>query len=409
MCGILLIRSPINNIIIPLISIFILILASCIVVRFDIFHPYVWYNTLCGLYLCAYPILYYNGLYKQYGYSKLILCYGWLALSTIILICPIEQIKPRKEKSNDNKGIIEIIGVFMDIFIISVMLFIFLSGKYTHKNAIYSANNLFFKLAFILVYFKILIYIYNLCKKINLKKSRSIIVKNGFIIFFVSLITGERDYFFSYLLITLLLLFHYRKINIQKIILLIPVGIIFLPLTVSFKYFVLTGKRAEMNIFNNIFLKFLDGEFISAGRNLQILISNDCYNLFKGKMLLNDFIRIFYPTKISHQTWFNETFFSSSHTTKYGFTLIGEGYVNGGIFGIILIFLIVGILIRYLYLNSNKSSYNMAAYVYMIPLFVYAMRADIANIVSPLLKYVLLGLGVIKILEKINTIIRSLK
>lgn len=403
--GLLLYISSNKDIVIHLISFFILIFTSCIVVKFDIFHPYVWYNIFFGIYSCAYPILYYMNIYNKYGYSKISIFYSWLSLVVINLIIPVKKIKLKKINCLKYKNkIIENFNNLIQIFVFSVMIFIVNSSKYTHKNIIYSDNNIFLKLAFSLTYFIILVYAYNLSKKLNLNL-RGIfftILKTAFVVGMVSIITGERDYLFSYLLITILLLFHYKKIKIISLILIAPLGIILLPLTSSFKYFILTGKIFKASISNNIFLKFLDGEFISAGRNLQILVSNNCYNIFKGKMLLNDFIRVFYSTGVSHQIWFNQVFFPLSKHTKYGFTLTGEGYVNGGILGVIFVFILVGLIIRYLYLNSNKSFYNMALYLYMIPLFIYSSRADIANIISPLLKYGLFGITVIWILEYIN-------
>ena len=372
--GLLLYSSSNKDIVIHLISFFILIFTSCIIVKFDIFHPYVWYSVFFGIYSCAYPILYYMNVYNKYGYSKISIFYSWLSLVVINLIIPIKKIKLKKINHLEYKNkIIENFNNCIQVFVFSVMIFIINSSKYTHKNMIYSDNNIFFKLVFPLTYFIILLYAYNLTKKLslNLKGVFLAVLKTAFVVGTVSITTGERDYLFSYLLITILLLFRYKKIKIIHLVLITPLGIILLPLTSSFKYFILTGKIFKASISNNIFVKFLDGEFISAGRNLQILVSNNCYNFFKGKMLVNDFVRVFYSTGTSHQIWFNQTFFPLSKHTKYGFTLTGEGYVNGGILGVIFVFILVGLIIRYLYLNSNKNFYNMALYLYMIPLFIY--------------------------------------
>lgn len=404
--GLLLYSSSNKDIVIHLISFFILIFTSCIIVKFDIFHPYVWYSVFFGIYSCAYPILYYMNVYNKYGYSKISIFYSWLSLVVINLIIPIKKIKLKKINHLEYKNkIIENFNNCIQVFVFSVMIFIINSSKYTHKNMIYSDNNIFFKLVFPLTYFIILLYAYNLTKKLslNLKGVFLAVLKTAFVVGTVSITTGERDYLFSYLLITILLLFRYKKIKIIHLVLITPLGIILLPLTSSFKYFILTGKIFKASISNNIFVKFLDGEFISAGRNLQILVSNNCYNFFKEKMLVNDFVRVFYSTGTSHQIWFNQTFFPLSKHTKYGFTLTGEGYVNGGILGVIFVFILVGLIIRYLYLNSNKNFYNMALYLYMIPLFIYSARADLANIISPLLKYGLLGIIVIWILEYISS------
>ena len=95
-----------------------------------------------------------------------------------------------------------------------------------------------------------------------------------------------------------------------------------------------------------------------------------------------------------------DTFFPNVHSTKYGFTLVGEGYLNGGYFGIVMIFMLTGFLMRFLYINAQRNIYGMLIYLYMIPIFIYSTRADFANILSPLLKYAILGTLVIVFIDR---------
>ena len=86
--------------------------------------------------------------------------------------------------------------------------------------------------------------------------------------------------------------------------------------------------------------------------------------------------------------WFNETFFSADRAGQ-GFTLVGEGYINFGYFGIIILFIFVGLLIKFLYLKSNKNIYWFPIYLLSIPTFMYSIRADLANIISPLFSQII--------------------
>lgn len=74
----------------------------------------------------------------------------------------------------------------------------------------------------------------------------------------------------------------------------------------------------------------------------------------------------------------------------------------GGLKGVFFLFLIIGLLVRILYLYSVKNPFYMIVYLYMIPLFIYTIRADFGNLISPMLKYAVLGGGIMYILGKIR-------
>ena len=185
----------------------------------------------------------------------------------------------------------------------------------------------------------------------------------------------------------------------------IPFVMCMLPLSHIYKYYFLTGTITSTKVFNfnTLLFDFLNGEFISASKNLQVLINNEFYTnaLFKGKTILNDFIRIFMKTNFTHGKWYNDTFFPHVKTTGYGFTIVGEGYINFGYLGVILVFIILALFIRVLYRNYYKNMYSFCIYIYTIPLYMYAIRADLANIFSPLIKHLLLSMLIIYIMERI--------
>ena len=172
-----------------------------------------------------------------------------------------------------------------------------------------------------------------------------------------------------------------------------------------YKYYFLSGAISDSISlkFKDLILQFLDGEFISASRNLQVLINNKEYteSLFNGYGILNDFKRIFFKSEFSHGNWFQNTFFSYSKT-GYGFTLVGEGYVNLGYFGVILVFVIIGLFIRIIYRKASRNIYFLSIYIYTIPLYMYAIRADLANIFSQFIKHLILSIFIIYVLELVS-------
>lgn len=401
--GLILYASDDQNVIAHIIALLVLTSTACTLEKADIYHPYVWFSTFFWVYSCAYPILYLTGYSTDYGYTKEIMVYQWVALSTILMVLPANKVvffKSSNVTARNDKVLVFTENVVL-IYIVIVIALI-LRGSYQNKTAIYASENVLFTIAFSAAYFAILIYCYIIFGKLNKfhnRKCYGSIIKSGFVICLFAIITGERDYMFSFILVTLVILFYYRIISKKQLFCLIPVGIVLIPISSMFKYFILSGNISGTFTLENLLVEVLDSEFISAGRNLQILVLHDCKNFWAGKTIINDFVRIFYDTGYSNQTWFNQTFFSSSHSTQYGFTLVGEGYVNGGVFGIIVVFLICGLLLRVLYKNAVKNQFYMIIYLYMIPLFIYSIRADLANIFSPLIKYALLGTGIIWILH----------
>ncbi|WP_346980411.1 O-antigen polymerase [Clostridium perfringens] len=403
--GMILYTSSDRSIIIHIGALLFLTVIACALGKFDIYNPYVWYSSFFFIYASAYPILYLTGYITKYGYSKETMIYQWIALSTILLVLPSYTIKftSNKDINIEKNGVLKAVENLVLLFI-CIVLIIILRGSYANKTEIYASKNMIFSIAFSMTYFAILLYCYMLFRKLTLsnKKFVWIILKYGMVVCSFAIITGERDYMFTFLLVTLIILFYFKKISKGQLLIMVPIGSMLIPLSSIFKYYMLSGNVSGTFSMNNLLVEILDGEFISAGRNLQILVSHNCKNIFEGKSLLNDFVRIFYNTGFSNQTWFNETYFSYSHSTQYGFTLVGEGYLNGGVIGIIIVFLICGLLLRILYKNSNRNQYYMIIYLYMIPLFIYSTRADIANIFSPLIKYAILGTLFIYLINKLS-------
>lgn len=396
-----------ESIIIHILSFLILSLFAVSVVNFNLFHPYVWFSIFFSLYSLSYPILYAFGYISKFGYSKELVLLQWLALVIFLLVVTPNNyeknnliIQPKNMLFNKIS-----INVFSISLVVSTLI-IALKG-YTHKNEIYSSGNIFLILSFRLALLLIIIFMYELIYDLVRKGkiNKYLFLKTFCSIILFTLYTGERDLFFRLIIIYGLILYRYSKINNKVILILAPIGILALPLSHMYKYYFLTksvSSAIQIN-FRTIFFEFLDGEFISASRNLQILLNDSDYTkgLFHGKTIINDFIRVFFNTEFTHGEWYHNQFFSEVMTTRYGFTLVGQGYINFGYVGVVLIFTMLGIFIKYLYKNSNNSIYGLMIYVYSVPLVIYSIRADLGNIMSPFVNHLLMSIGALILLEKI--------
>lgn len=387
----------------------VLIVCTCAIleVNFDLLHPYTWFSGFMGLYSVAYPLICVMGFPSKVGYSKDTMLYQLLYIYVSLLV-----ITPafNKDKNNTEKGRMNVdIGVFNRLiyflmsFLIIVGSIIVYKRGFSGKDDIYMSGDLIllmiFRLPLILtlLYTILVLSIYSKTKKFPFKQ---MIITAG-VLLFITLFSGERDFIFRFLIANIMILWALNILRLKHIFVIAPAFIIILPLSSSYKYFFLTGISTNTN--SNLIYSFLSGEFESATRNLQMLINHSDYTKgIKGISLLFDDIVSTFCSNISSPTaWFNETFYPMSKT-QYGFTLVGEGYIIGGVLGVIILAMIVGIIVKLFYKNAYKSIYFFAAYIYFITVTVYSIRGDFGTICSALIKQILLVILILKILEKLG-------
>lgn len=213
----------------------------------------------------------------------------------------------------------------------------------------------------------------------------------GLCLFYV-LLTGERDILFKVLFGFLIIYFDQRRsFGFFKMVVIFSALVLVVPISQYFKGVLLSGEVAfDRDGWDLI----LYSEFMSASRNFYSL-------LFFGvdqdiSFLLSDISRAFVPTMITGETdvqssvaWFERVFRAEngfSGTSGWGFTIVGFGYIVGGIFGIVAIMVFYASLLGALYNLRWRSIYWYAFYILALAAFVYVIRADLANLLSLLFK-----------------------
>lgn len=392
----------------------LLCIGAIIISGFDLIHPYFWYSTIFTLYSISYPILYINEKNTLYGLSNQLMIMQWLALVVFLIIVTPTKVSRLttlnfRRVSLLNKRLYQ----FLSILIVLSVINITRSG-FSTKLDIYESGNIINIIAFRAVLLLIILYIYRLTEKFlfNNQIDTGLIIKTGIVIMLMVIFSGERDILFRYVVITGLILYYFKIIKNIHLPLLIPVAVIAMPLTHVYKYYFLDGttRVSSLDANTNIFFEFLSGEFVTASRNLQVLINNSSMTegLYNGYTILNATLRtLFLDTDFSLISWYNDTFFPQLTKTGYGFTLVGEGYVNWGYWGIVIVISIFGLFIKLLYKKSNKNIYYFTIYIYTIPIYMYSIRADLTNIFSPFVKQLLFSMLLIYIFNRI--MIRSKK
>ena len=395
-------EKPIFHVIGFWLSVFVAIIIS----RFNIMHPLFWFSGSFALYSTAYSLLYILGYPIKSGYSKENILLSLIALSIVLLVVGVKEYDSAlcfKNKnhffSRSNKQSIDFILIILLIILI-ICVVILSKISFNHKNDLLAGRNVFFILGVYctrFISFFCCLYLVML-NNTDRKKTKFFILAFGLFIILFSLFTGERDAMFRFFIIIILSFFVTKQLSKKILIILIPFGMLILILSRYFKYYFVRGIINNSLKEQSFIYNFLTSDFSAAGENLQILINNSWTKSLHGfYLIIVDFISPFVPGRLIMNVgeWFNSTFYPGSYSRA--FTLLGEGYVIGGILGIIVIFLILGFVIKFLYRKSMKNVYWLAAYIYSIPTIISAFRSTLGTITVALTRIVLFSIFILNI------------
>ena len=183
--------------------------------------------------------MYSFGYYRSYDYNKTGIVLDWVYLSVLLVILPAESlVKKDTLFVNDKRAsvITDFFSYFFALYLCVDMLLI-CQGGYSNKTEIYKHANTFIILGFVIGYILILFFEFSLYVTLfNEEKIKAIHIISWITISGFSILTGERDYLFTILLVTVLIMFLYERISKKTLFILIPIGMILLPLSNTFKY-----------------------------------------------------------------------------------------------------------------------------------------------------------------------------
>lgn len=359
-------------------------------VNFDLLHPYCWFSGSFALYSSAYAIICYYYPFDSIGYKTDNLLLSLVAMSSFLLTIGCRIVDNTNvtsfyisEDENNVKKIKLLLKIIALIMLVSE--FQLLGTDYSHKNEMLADRNIFFLIGAYGARFFSFYFIIDtiLSYKKSLKKVLPGIIFYSIIILLFSLFTGERDAIFRHILIMVLVLWSMKIIGRFELLYIIPTGIIGMILISYFKYYFVSGVVAETYSLTtgDILYSFLNADFAENGRNIQVLINqlwtNGSQNYF---LFITDMFTPFFPsnTFFNVAEWFNDTFYAGSYSRA--FSLVGEGYLIGGYLGVIILFVLNGCLVKFIYNNCNKNIWWFASYIYIITLVIMSFRSSLGTI-----------------------------
>ncbi len=380
-------------------------LLTIVLGKVDFASPRMWFLGGVTVYSIGYPLLYMIEFESGVAFTPEPLQWSWLAYFVfVIFFSEKKNIKRFRKKYVNDKTFVKYFFYVSGVFVLGSLIPIILGG-YTDKGEIYNDGNIYISLAFWIIYAVHTIYVWLMqINYQNDKKNRYIILYIGIISLLMTMFSGERDILFRFILITIFSMYINKSIT-PKMLGICFAGLIgLIPLSRMLKYYFLSSDLIATDFYESpymLIIGIIGGEFESASKNLQIL-ANDSDNSmgeFMGGTYISDITRIFGYSPYSAISWFNERYYPGS-IVGHGFTIIGEGYINFGILGIILNFVIIAVLLSYLYNNRFKSEVYTTIYICIIPTMIYVMRADFSNLISPLVKQVLIPLLLVRFVLK---------
>ncbi len=214
-------------------------------------------------------------------------------------------------------------------------------------------------------------------------------------------ITGERDIALRILIVVgFLWNFQVRRVPMSLAIAGFGVLILALPVLQAAKGLMLGGfGDVRLGLYG-----LLGGEFKASGRVFTVLLSW-WPGFMYGETLVWDVLRAlsFGPLQVdvvSTSQWFNREFLGQD-AAGWGFSLVGEFYLNFGAIGVIAGFYLFGKISLWLYYRQARSPAALVGYAVYASIAIYAVRGDAALLLGSPIKLVLIPIAILIFGEKV--------
>lgn len=372
--------------------------------RLELLHPYTWYIPPFFLYSASVPSLVAAGVRPDRGSLHETAVTQWIALAVFLFAVGARH-RPstrlyRKPLPPVHTSSTIIYGTFFGLS--GLYMFGIWSLGLTTKYAIAASSSPFLRLnaAFSLMTFAFAVLLADAFSRRSIPWWLIASTLGWIAIAFVY--SGERALLFRVLWVVLFL-FHalYRRLSAGELTAVAACGLLLVSFLAHYKATHLEEEDMRVSATSpTIDAAFVTSiifpdEFVTASENLQTLIEGSPWPPFFGETLWWDLRQTLLvgvrvgpaPTSVYNNHFFPEVV---ERGGGRGFTLVGEGYMNFRLAGAALWYLLLGLFVRFLYRKSARNTMWLVIYIMMMPIIVYATRADFSNIISPFAKHMLL-------------------
>jgi hypothetical protein len=390
--------------------------AAVAVARADLLHPYTWYAPVFLLYSTFYPIQVWSDNRMDLGFLHEVCMLEWVALVTFVVV-----VGPSRKQAVPPPKLLTRLGeaslpVFWFSAVVAVIVFWYLRrAGFISKQEIALSSSPIVSLGGPAFSILTLAFTAVLAAGLAARRIPYILVATTVALSLAGLlIAGERDMVIRVIMVGGFLVHAlYRRIKAGEFVALFFLGLLALNVMAQFRSRMLETSPMPIE-FQDPVEQSTGGEFAAAGMNLEGLLEEmEHEDFFWGRTLWWDVRRVFIPGFLGYSMTTPGEWYARRRYPLLlalgggrGFTIVGEGYMNFGVPGVILWFVLIGLAVKRLYSLSGKSGFWFVTYIVSSTLFLYVIREDFANLFSQIVKHIIFPLLLIyaaaHIIEKLG-------
>jgi hypothetical protein len=232
-------------------------------------------------------------------------------------------------------------------------------------------------------------------------------------------ILGERSPVFVVVVSSMMLWFGTRRCSPVLVLL----GICLLPLVVSLanvgRSLIASGGENIYGADQGDYLEFLaKDEFISAGRNISVLLNDEDDEHPTGRILAGDLMLgvlpgSFCPNAMNGRRYYRNTYFEHliEKGQGVGFSFHGEGWLVLGWAGLVIWSVILAgfavCIYNMAFCCKGDNYWLMIAFAFLVPNVAYCIRADLSTLMALSLKQTFIPILFLALMEKLYLVVRG--
>ena len=214
-------------------------------------------------------------------------------------------------------------------------------------------------------------------------------------------VAGERDVLLRFVIVFAFIWNAVRaRINVGLALSGFLALLLAMPVLQAFKGFVLS----TVNVYEFSLYSILGGEFKASARAFADILNN-WRGFMLGETFWWDAKRVVLPSVFSGEVksttgWFNYELLAIQGSGR-GFSLVGEMYLNFGLPAVILGFVLMGRIVKAMYIRQSNGVFWLLGYSVFATVLLYSIRGDLATLIGSPLKLIVLPILLIIIMLRI--------
>lgn len=393
---------------IEMIPIFLVLLVYLISMKFKITYdnPIIWFIVTYFIFIIFGILLsnsYYMNSKKVNNYIIYFLMFFMLGsiIATMMSVKFKENIVQKKQYiSNYSSKILYIIGISIVLFYIilnldNYLLIIKNNISFDDIRFIQKKGKGFLVLLSLNLF---IIYFYSKKVKDNILEKKNIIIASVFL-----MLIGYRSLIIQLALLVFIAFNYNKKISLKSIIVSFIIGSGLISFVIVFNYFRVNGSMKGFNL--NVAQSYLGWNLFVNYSNISEVTTFFNGNYFNGKTFLYDFCTLLPGYQPNAGVVIKNLMQKQFSGEGISLTVVGESYINFGIYGITIISTSLGFIMQYFY-NLLKRN---GAYIGILILNIFSYRVVTGGISMAIINFIIPIIFIIVLFSAISLFLKKFK